>query len=156
MFIGVARCLKEALTVPVLCTLSGEDIFLDELPEPHRREAFDLIRERGCDVDGFVATTEYFANHTASHFGLPREKVHVVRMGVHVEDFAAPADPPATPFTVGYLARICPAKGLAGCVRRWCDCGRPDATAASVPPDTLGPRIDPTSAESEPTLTNTS
>jgi glycosyltransferase involved in cell wall biosynthesis len=114
MFVGVARSLKESLQVPVLCTLSGEDIFLDELPEPHRREAFDLIRGRGRDVDGFVATTEYFANHAASHFGLPREKVHVVRMGVHVEDFAAPADPPATPFTIGYLARVCPAKGLAG------------------------------------------
>ncbi len=114
MFVGVARSLKAALSVPVLCTLSGEDVFLDELPEPYRREAFDLIRDRSRDTDGFVATTKYFADHAATHFGLPRDRVHVVPLGVHVEDFAEPAQPPPTPFTIGYLARICPAKGLAG------------------------------------------
>jgi glycosyltransferase involved in cell wall biosynthesis len=114
MFVGVARSLKNALRVPVLCTLSGEDIFLDELPEPYRREVFDLIHERSRDADGFVATTGYFADHSASHFGLPRNRVHVVPLGVHVEDFAEPAEPPSSPFTIGYLARICPAKGLAG------------------------------------------
>lgn len=114
MFVGVARSLKAALHVPVLCTLSGEDVFLDELPEPYRREAFDLIRERSRDADGFMATTGYFADHTATHFGLPRDRVHVVPLGVHVEDFAQTAEPPLSPFTIGYLARICPAKGLAG------------------------------------------
>ncbi|MEK7755881.1 MAG: glycosyltransferase, partial [Planctomycetota bacterium] len=112
--VGVARSLKAALHVPVLCTLSGEDIFLDELPEPYRQEAFDLIRERSRDANGFVATTEYFADHAAAHFALPRDRVHVVPLGVHVEDFAEPAEPPSSPFTIGYLARICPAKGLAG------------------------------------------
>ena len=95
-------------------SLGGEDIFLDALPEPHRREAFGLIRERGRDVDGFVSTTEYFANHAARHFGLPRDRIAVVPLGVHVEDFAEPASPPSSPFTIGYLARICPARGLAG------------------------------------------
>jgi len=114
MFVGVARSLKEALHVPVLCTLSGEDIFLDELPEPHRREAFGLIRERSRDADGFVATTKYFAGHAATHFALPRDRIHIVPLGVHVEDFAEPVEPPSSPFTIGYLARICPAKGLAG------------------------------------------
>jgi len=114
MFVGVAQSLKAALRVPVLCTLSGEDIFLDELPEPYRREAFDLIRERRGDADGFVATSAYFADHAATHFGLPRDRIHIVPLGVHVEDFAQTAAPPPSPFTIGYLARICPAKGLAG------------------------------------------
>jgi glycosyltransferase involved in cell wall biosynthesis len=34
-------------------------------------------------------------------------------MGVRIEDVGAPAGPPAEPFTIGYLARICPEKGLA-------------------------------------------
>ncbi len=114
MFVGVARSVKSALNVPVLCTLSGEDVFLDELPESHRLEAFDLIRERGGDVDGLISTTSYFADHAASHFGLPRARTHVVSLGVRVEDFAEPAIPPNSPFTIGYLARVCPAKGLTG------------------------------------------
>ena len=113
MFVGLARELKQTLGVPVLCTLSGEDIFLDRLAEPYRAEAFQLIRERGRNVDGYVAVTRYFARHAAVHFGLPAERVEQVVMGVRPRDFPEPAAPPDEPFTLGYLARICPEKGLA-------------------------------------------
>ena len=51
MFVGIAGSLRAALDVPILCTLSGEDVFLDALPEPHKSEAFALIRRRSGDVD---------------------------------------------------------------------------------------------------------
>ncbi len=114
MFAGVAGRLKAALGVPVLCGLTGEDIFLDELPDPYRAEAFELIRKRAGDVDGFVALTQYYARHAAQHFGLPAARVHQITMGIRTEDFAEVATPPDEPFTIGYLARICPEKGLAG------------------------------------------
>jgi glycosyltransferase involved in cell wall biosynthesis len=112
-FIGVAHEIKTALGATVFCTLSGEDIFLDELPEPHRTRAFGLIREQAGGIDAYVATSDYYADHAAAHFGLPRDRVHTVRMGLHVDDFAEPLDPPDRPFTIGCLARICPEKGLA-------------------------------------------
>jgi glycosyltransferase involved in cell wall biosynthesis len=113
-FIGVARKLKAALGVPILCTLSGEDVFLDELPEPHRAEAFRLIAKEASHVDAFVSTTKYYARHCVEHFGLHSEKVHVVPMGIRVEDFdTASKSHRDAPFTIGYLARICPEKGLA-------------------------------------------
>ncbi len=113
-FIGVARKLKEALGVPIFCTLSGEDIFLDELPDPHRTEAFRLITEQARHIDVFVSTTQYYARHCIEHFGLSSERVHVVPLGIRVEDFSpAPGMPRDACFTIGYLARICPEKGLA-------------------------------------------
>ena len=112
-FVGVAREIKSRLGVTVVCTLSGEDIFLDELPEPHRGEAFALIRDQAAHVDAFVATSNYYADHASKHFDLPRDRIHTVRMGLHVDDFPAPRDEPDRPFTIGYLARICPEKGLA-------------------------------------------
>ena len=116
MFVGVARTLKAALNVPVVCGLAGEDIFLDDLPEPHRQRAFDLIRTGAADVDAFDAPTAYYARHAAEQFGLPPERIHHIPMGIRVEDFAA-ADPPRAPFTIGYLARVCPAKGLLNLAR---------------------------------------
>lgn len=113
LFVGLARRLKEKLGAAVLCTLSGEDIFLDQLLETHRREAHDLIRERGRDIDGFIAVTNYFARFSADHFQLPSERIHVVPMGVQLDDVGQPASPAPGPFTIGYLARICPEKGLA-------------------------------------------
>ncbi len=112
MFVGVARQLKESLGATVLCGLAGEDIFLDQLPEPYRRDVFELIRQRADDVDGFVALTGYYAGHATRHFGLPADRVHHIPMGIRVADFAEAAGPPDEPFTIGYLARICPEKGL--------------------------------------------
>lgn len=118
MFTGIVDRLKEALRVPVLCTLAGEDIFLDALPQPPRAEVFALIREHAQDVDGFVAPTAYYARHATQHYSLPADRVHIVSMGIHTQDVAVAA-PPKRPFTIGYLARVCPAKGLAELVRAY-------------------------------------
>jgi len=112
MFVGAARALKEALSVPVVCTLSGEDIFLDALKEPYRSEAFSLIREAGRNVDAFVAVSRYYADHAARHFGLDPARVYTVPMGVRVEEFEYDGLPVQRPFTIGYFARICHAKGF--------------------------------------------
>ncbi len=113
MFVGTARRLKDALGTAVICTLGGEDVFLDQLSKPYRGEAFTLIRNRARDIDGYISTTEYYADHAAEHFGLPRRRIHVVPMGIKVDDFAETGQTLAKPFTIGYLARVCHEKGLA-------------------------------------------
>ncbi|MCB9851288.1 MAG: glycosyltransferase family 4 protein [Phycisphaerales bacterium] len=112
MFLGQARSIRNELGCKVFCTLSGEDLFLDALPEPHRGRCFDLIRERSADVDAFIAVTHYFAEHCVAHFHLPSERMHVVPMGIHGNDYATTQPVPDEPFTIGYFARICPEKGL--------------------------------------------
>jgi glycosyltransferase involved in cell wall biosynthesis len=113
MFVGFAKRLKDVLGARVVCGLAGEDVFLDRLPEPFRDQVFELIAERANDVDAFIALTEYYAEHATRHFSLPAERVHKTTMGVRVADFGSSPSRPAEPFTIGYLARICPEKGLA-------------------------------------------
>lgn len=127
MFVGLARTLKAATGAAVLCELTGEDIFVDALPEPHRGRALALIRARAADVDGFAALTDYYARHAAAHFGLPAGRIHRLPLAIRTEDFARPAAPPAEPFTIGYLARVCAAKGignLAAAVARLAQAGQ--------------------------------
>lgn len=112
MLLGLAKPIKDAFDIPVVCTLAGEDIFLDVLKEPYRRQAFELIARDAQFIDAFVSPTQYYATYAAEHFKLPVDRTHVVPMGVHVEDFAAPAASADQPFTIGYLARICHDKGL--------------------------------------------
>lgn len=116
MFAGLASALKDALGVPLVCTLSGEDVFLDQLVEPHKAQARALIREGARDIDAFIALSRYYADHAAGHFDLPRERVHHLPMGIHADQFPTREAPPDGPFTIGYLARICPEKGLANLV----------------------------------------
>ncbi|MGE3182342.1 MAG: glycosyltransferase family 4 protein [Phycisphaerae bacterium] len=120
MMLGLAEPLKKQLGAKILCTLSGEDIFLDRLRMPYRAQAFAKIRALAEHVDGFVALTNYYADHASAHFGVPRPKIAVVPLGIRVEDFqrdgaARPAIGERSP-VIGYLARICHEKGLANLV----------------------------------------
>ncbi len=113
MFVGAAGPIKAALGVPIVCTLGGEDLFLDGLEEPYRDEAYRLIRLHSGDIDGFIAVTQYYAGHAADCFDLPDNRTRVVPMGIDATGFEASTNRPNRPFTIGYLARICPEKGLA-------------------------------------------
>lgn len=112
MFVGLARTLREELGCKVVCTLSGEDIFLDRLPEPHRSRAFSLIAELANDVEAYVSVTEYFAGHARGHFSLPGERVHVIPMGIDVDSFSTSPTASSDALSIGYFARICEEKGL--------------------------------------------
>jgi glycosyltransferase involved in cell wall biosynthesis len=110
---GMVPELKARLKVPVLCTLQGDDIFLEALPEPFRLQALELIRAHCRQVDGFITTSAYYADFMAGYLGLPRERIDVIYPGLNLAGHGGPrpsAD--ARPFTIGYFARISPEKGL--------------------------------------------
>lgn len=113
MFAGFARTLKRELGVPVVCSLQGEDLFLDQLREPWKKRVFEVLRERARDVDGFVVNSRWYGDVMAEYLDVPRERMHVVPLGVSLAGHGEPEPRPADgPLTVGYLARICPEKGL--------------------------------------------
>jgi glycosyltransferase involved in cell wall biosynthesis len=112
LLIGLARPIREALRRPVCCTLQGEEVFLDQLPEPYRTQALDLIRSKIRDVDGFVAVSRFSADYWQRRLGIPSGSLHVVPLGIDPEAYGPPARVPGAPFTVGFLARVAPEKGL--------------------------------------------
>ncbi|HEX9186753.1 MAG TPA: glycosyltransferase family 4 protein [Vicinamibacteria bacterium] len=112
LLISMAPPLKRALGCPVVCTLQGEDLFLDGLREPWRSEARALIARHASAVDGFVATSGYYADFMAGHLGLPRARVHTVPLGISLEGHEGQGPPRTGPFTIGYFARVAPEKGL--------------------------------------------
>jgi glycosyltransferase involved in cell wall biosynthesis len=111
LLIGMARRIRTRLEVPVVCTLQGEDYFLDSLPEPERGLAWETLAERSGGIDLFIAVSEYYANVMRDRLGLYPEKVAAVHNGIDVELFFPPSTPPAPP-AVGYLGRLCREKGL--------------------------------------------
>ena len=114
MLVGFAREIKNALNVPVVCALQGEDIFLQDLIEPYKTEALALLAERAADADGFVAPCRYYAHFMAdAYLKVPVENIDVVPLGLNLDGHGAPVErPDPPPFLLGYLARICPEKGL--------------------------------------------
>ncbi|HKH48031.1 MAG TPA: glycosyltransferase family 4 protein [Thermoanaerobaculia bacterium] len=114
MFAGFARQLKRELGVPVVCSLQGEDLFLDQIREPWRTRVRELLRERARDVDAFQVHSAWYADFMADYLGgIDRGRMLVVPLGLNLNGHAAaPLRVPDDPLTIGYLARICPEKGL--------------------------------------------
>ncbi len=113
MQIGMARMLRERSGPPVVCQLSGEDLFLEKLPQPHYDRARTQLLERAADVDAFVAINRYYADFMADYLAVDREKVHVIPHGLRLDGHGTRTDrPPNEPRVIGYLARICHDKGL--------------------------------------------
>lgn len=118
LLIGLAKPLRDALGVPVVCTLQGEDLFLENLHEPWKREALDLIRGKIADVDLFLPVSDYYLRFMAGYLGISASKMRVVPLGISLGGYetasrqAGAAGDPTAPATVGFFGRIAPEKGL--------------------------------------------
>ena len=112
LLIGLTQPLQHALNRPVLCTLQGEDLFLNGLPEPYQSKALELIRSKVKYVDGFIAVSNYCAGHMKNLLGIPKDRLHVVPIGIAPEPYGKNHTPRSQTIRIGFLSRICPEKGL--------------------------------------------
>jgi glycosyltransferase involved in cell wall biosynthesis len=111
LLVGLARRIKQRTGAKVVCTLQGEDSFLDGLMEPHRTQCWQILAERVRDVDAFISVSDYYGGVMRRRANIPDDRVHTVYNGILLDGYtpaAAPPDPPV----IGYLARMCPPKGL--------------------------------------------
>jgi glycosyltransferase involved in cell wall biosynthesis len=105
--------LRRRLKAPILGTLQGDDIYLESLPPKYHGAALDLVREHCRALDGFIATSGYYADFMSEYLKIPRGRIDVVYPGLNLGGHGGPRpERNGTPLTVGYFARICPEKGL--------------------------------------------
>ncbi|HUY36628.1 MAG TPA: glycosyltransferase family 4 protein [Pirellulales bacterium] len=113
MLSGMARPISRRLDVPVLCSLTGEDIFLEKLRPPYREQARDVLRRRARDISGFVALNRYYADYMAEYMAIDAGRIEVIPHGLNLAGHGTRTAGAGTrPFAIGYLARICHDKGL--------------------------------------------
>ena len=112
LLLGLAEPIKRTLKVPICCTLQGEDLFLDGLDDPYRRQSLDLIRQSSRHVDAFLPVSQYYADYMPDYLGLPRAKMRLAPLGINLDGFISRPRERKGPYTIGYFARIAPEKGL--------------------------------------------
>ena len=124
LLVGLARRVKQASNARIVCSLSGEDIFIEQIPAPHHARVRQLLRERAADVDRFVSLNRSFARFMADYLDVPEGRIAVIPHGLDRAGFPAGAPDLATRrqarggrLVVGFLARACPEKGLEQLVR---------------------------------------
>ncbi|MGF1484830.1 MAG: glycosyltransferase family 4 protein [Opitutales bacterium] len=109
--VGLARPLRQALGVPVFCSLQGEDFFLDSLGAEDRAEAYRLVAAQSPFVERFVAPSRYFAERMRRLAQLDTDKIAVLPNGISLEGYR-PLNTFAKPRRIGFLAHMIPEKGL--------------------------------------------
>lgn len=110
---------RELPGVPILVTLQGDDLFLDELVEPWRGRVLAEMRRLAAQVDGFIVFNAFYQHRMGGLLGIPAEKFHRVALGVEEDRFDPVArdrldrpKPDGAPRVIGYFARLCPEKGF--------------------------------------------
>ncbi len=112
MFLGMARRIRQEVAVPVVCSVQGEDLFLESLRPPLKDEVHAALRRRARDADRFIAPCRVYADFMAGYLDVPRDRIDVVPLGLDIEETRGERPDIPGPFVIGYMARVSPEKGL--------------------------------------------
>jgi glycosyltransferase involved in cell wall biosynthesis len=112
LLLSLAKPLKQATGCPIVCTLQGEELFIEGLIEPYRSRSLELIRAQVPEVDGFIAVSDYGARFMSRYLGIAADKLFTVPLGIPLEGHSLERRTHNSHRTIGFLGRISPEKGL--------------------------------------------
>lgn len=116
---GIAPEVKRRLRVPVVCSLQGEETFVDGLRAPHADRARHWMRTNASSIDRFLATGERAATEMAGYLAVEAERIRIARPGLEADRHPVARTRPREPFAIGYLSAIAPRKGLRVLAEAW-------------------------------------
>jgi glycosyltransferase involved in cell wall biosynthesis len=112
LLLGLAHRIKQRMNVAVVCSLQDEDVWVDAMDDHFRKEVWDLMSERGKDVDVFIPVSDFYSAEIHQRMVIPVSKMQTVHLGVDTSDYSprqvAEKDP-----VIGYISRMCEENGLA-------------------------------------------
>ncbi len=111
MLAGIGKVLRRELNIPVLGFLQGEDSFLDSLLPEYKNRAWKLLKDDVFELDGCIAPSKYFGKFMSERLEIKDGKLFHHPNGITMEGFS-PSGLSNGPPTIGFLARLCPIKGL--------------------------------------------
>ncbi len=111
LLVGLARQLREKVGAPVVCSLQDEDQWVDPMHENIQGTVWDLMAERGKDVDAFIAVSEFYAGEMKKVLKIEDHKLHSIYIGVYPEsyEFKLPSEKKRN---IGYISRMSEELGM--------------------------------------------
>jgi glycosyltransferase involved in cell wall biosynthesis len=112
LLLGLAHRIKERMNVTVVCSLQDEDVWVDAMDDQYRQKVWDLMSERGKDVDVFIPVSNFYSAEIHRRMVIPEAKMVPVHIGVDTADYF-PKNIVTKDPVIGYLSRMCEENGLA-------------------------------------------
>jgi len=105
LILGIARQLKKRIDVKVVCSLLNEDDWIDDMAEPYRSRAWEMIAREAGYVDIFVTPSDYYKSLFVEKTKLKADNIMVVPLGFDPEwEPASRSD--REPSAIGYFSRV--------------------------------------------------
>ena len=108
---GLAKPIKDALGVPVVCSLQDEDTWIDAMDQKHAEACWKAIADNGASIDLFTPVSQWYSDSMVRRMGLPPEKMRVVPLGIEL-DAVSTVSPAGGPPVLGFLSRLAASEGL--------------------------------------------
>ena len=109
MLLGIAKTLKKHFTIPIVCSVQDEEVWIDTLKEEHAIVAWQGIAENTHYVDKFVTTSRFYRDMLQKR--IPEiSDIGVVYPGIDREKYASEQYPKHP--TIGFFYRMNYLNGL--------------------------------------------
>ena len=112
LLLGLARQIKTRMNIPVVCSLQDEDVWVDAMEDQFRQKVWNLMSERGKEIDMFISVSDFFAGEIHKRMTISESKIQTVHLGVDTSDYSPKNIADKEPI-IGYLSRMCEENGLA-------------------------------------------
>jgi len=106
LILGLARQLKKHMKVKVVCSLLNEDDWIDDMAEPFKSRAWEMIGKESEHVDMFVTPSTYYRDLFISKTGVPGEKISIVPLGFDPEAQCLEKRNEDRPPAIGFFSRV--------------------------------------------------
>ena len=111
LLLGLARRIKQEMNIPVVCSLQDEDVWVDVMSDQHREEVWQLMEERGREVDAFVSVSDFYAREMKKRMHIRPDQLFINHIGVDSADYPIKFVENKEP-VIGYISRMCEENGL--------------------------------------------
>ena len=116
--LGIASAVKSKLSVPVVCMLQDEHVWVDASAPKYQEQIWKAAAEKCQYADMLCAHSNWFRNKIAGLMNISAGKISVAPFGVDPGMYAASS--PSTPPSIGYISRLCAEMGMGTLVDAYC------------------------------------
>jgi len=126
LILGIARQLKKRMDVKIVCSLLNEDDWIDDMAEPFRSKAWNMIAREAEYVDYFVTPSIYFREFFKSKTKVNGENIAVIPLAFDPE-FEDITRPDREPSAIGFFNRVSDHNGFDKLVDAFIELKKQDA-----------------------------
>jgi glycosyltransferase involved in cell wall biosynthesis len=105
LLLGLAKSLKQKLNATIICSLQDENIWIDAMNRPQRKQVWQIMAEKAKYVDHFISVSKYYKNIMQQKMSISDEKITVIPIGIDLHGYEA-ANRQIRPAVIGYLSKI--------------------------------------------------